>query len=343
MRGVRIAVIIFIALLLGSGNSSAKGGNKEKTGFLVGALFACKTPEASALSQELMGKQEMDKLFELESSGKCVRPPTGLEVTVGGDGTTKNVAGHLPFKVVQTGEKFWIITDGIVYTKKKALEPYAAAAEKEGVEGEYNLGSRLMTGDEYLARDYREGAKWLSKAVRHGHVEAMYNLGIAYRYGHGVPENRRKAFYYINLAAEAGVPNAPFYLGYLYMEGIGVRKNHSLGIQWYEKAAMGGDIRAMVNLSVAYYDSAEYANAGKWARMAADRGDPNGREALAIALLVLGRGEESDAVYAEIMRKEGGNAETMDSIRKDLSEYIAQDGKYATQAKATLEKYFPHK
>jgi TPR repeat protein len=154
----------------------------------------------------------------------------------------------------------------------------------------------------------------------------MYNLGISYSIGEGVPKNLDQARYWLKKAADAGVdrarevlevlgdsseqpqaadplqgliqaanggdPDAQYELGLRYVSGQGVEEDHVKALAWYKKAASGGNVQAMTNIGVIYQtgDGVEknQSEAVKWFRQAADRGDQGALKALQVILAPLG-------------------------------------------------------
>ena len=66
-------------------------------------------------------------------------------------------------------------------------------------------------------------------------------------------------------------------MGLLYGEGHGVAQDYAKAIEWYRKAADGGNARAMFNIGALYEDGhgvhTDHAKAMEWYRKAADLGD----------------------------------------------------------------------
>jgi uncharacterized protein len=71
------------------------------------------------------------------------------------------------------------------------------------------------------SRDRAEAARWFRKAAEQGHVDAQYNLGDAYYYGQGVPQDYAEAAWWYRKAAEQGHASAQHDLGYLHYYGQG--------------------------------------------------------------------------------------------------------------------------
>jgi TPR repeat protein len=91
-----------------------------------------------------------------------------------------------------------------------------------------------------------EGSKWLNKAAELGNIEAQILLGNSY--SHSAWVDNKMAFKWYSLAANSGNSNAQFHVGKAYEDGEVVIKDLSLASQWYEKAALQGNISAIEQL-----------------------------------------------------------------------------------------------
>ncbi|RUR17304.1 sel1 repeat family protein [Legionella sp. km535] len=73
------------------------------------------------------------------------------------------------------------------------------------ISGAYNLHEGIQS---FKAQDYRRAFIRLKPEAAKGQPDAQYAIGYMYYYGQGVVEDRKKAWYWINMAAEAGQPDA---------------------------------------------------------------------------------------------------------------------------------------
>ncbi len=154
---VSVGPIVFVFFFCLAGTGTAETDKTGKTGYLMGGLFSCKTSHNATLTQELLAKQDLKQLQELQSSEECFQLPTGTKVVVTGNKGAKNEMGLLPIEVELEDVKLWIIKSGVIYSKKKILAPYTSVAAKGGVEEQFLLGERLMVGDDLLAQDHEGG------------------------------------------------------------------------------------------------------------------------------------------------------------------------------------------
>ena len=107
-------------------------------------------------------------------------------------------------------------------------------------------------------------------------VKALHYLGVLYDYGQdygvGVPRMATSASQYYRRAE--GIPHAQARLAGMIRQGIGVPANMLESVEWYEKAALGGDRNAAISLAL-MYDSGHgvkqnSTTATKWWQKAAE-------------------------------------------------------------------------
>jgi TPR repeat protein len=103
---------------------------------------------------------------------------------------------------------------------------------------------------------------------------------------------------YIRLGAEQGHPDCMFTLALYYEDGLyGVPMDHDNSLQWMEKAARSGNLRAQSGLQWRYQMGEgvdkDLAIALCWARAAAESGDKSGSNAYKNDLIML----QSDLVH----------------------------------------------
>lgn len=77
---------------------------------------------------------------------------------------------------------------------------------------------------------------------------AMFNLGVMYGKGLGLPEDATESIKWYRAAAEHGLAEAQFNLGALFASGGRVEKDEAVARNWYEKAAKQGHSKAQFNL-----------------------------------------------------------------------------------------------
>jgi hypothetical protein len=83
-----------------------------------------------------------------------------------------------------------------------------------------------------VARKLNEIQTWREQSDN-GNVSAMYNLGLAYLDGNGVPKEEEEGARLIIKSADAGYIPAQYALGTIFLEGNGVVPNRSMAYSWF--------------------------------------------------------------------------------------------------------------
>ncbi|KAI9315260.1 hypothetical protein BX666DRAFT_2019903 [Dichotomocladium elegans] len=71
-------------------------------------------------------------------------------------------------------------------------------------------------------------------------VIAIYELGVSFQQGWGVPRSRETAFYYFKIAAQLGDADAQNEVGHCYHNGYGTKKDPYQAAKYYRMAAAQG-------------------------------------------------------------------------------------------------------
>lgn len=101
----------------------------------------------------------------------------------------------------------------------------------------------------WRAGDYREAVMlWLPAAAR-GNPHALYNLGLAYRQGKGVPADLSRAEDFFRRAAEKGHAPARTYYGIL----LAKRGEEAKALDMWQQSAAAGDRHARYMLGIRYF------------------------------------------------------------------------------------------
>ena len=99
-------------------------------------------------------------------------------------------------------------------------------------------------------------------------VKAMIKLADYYR-NEGICD---KAFKYVHKSTLYSSPEGERKLGYYYEKGIGCNKDMVKARQYYELAAMHGDIKAKYNIGLFYFKNKQYPQAFNYVKESADSG-----------------------------------------------------------------------
>lgn len=124
-----------------------------------------------------------------------------------------------------------------------------AQESKESPEEIYQKGKAC-----YEAQSYEEAVKWLRKAAKQGHPEAMNDLGYCYQVGKGVSQSWEDAVTWYRQGAELGDADTVNNLGTCYYWGNSVSQSYVVAAKCFQRAADKGNTTAMRNLSVCFAD-----------------------------------------------------------------------------------------
>lgn len=145
---------------------------------------------------------------------------------------------------------------------------------------------------------YKKAAYWYQKAANAGIANAQYNMGTLYFNGEGFPKDYAKAIQWFRQAAQRDSAYAEFQLGLMHFTGQGVPKNSQQEIYWYKKAASHGLAAAQYNLGVIYGNGeevpADYVQAYAWLLLA-QRGGLDAKGAIAAVATNLSPGQIQQA------------------------------------------------
>ena len=128
--------------------------------------------------------------------------------------------------------------------------------------------------------DFNENVRKNRLSAESGNTSAMFNMGLFYRKGLGVPINKGEALKWYMKSAEGGLVQAMFTLGNIYRRGsCGLYEDCEQAALWYLRAAEKGSIKAASNLGALYacrigISEAERSLAVKWTLIAAESGSP---------------------------------------------------------------------
>lgn len=85
----------------------------------------------------------------------------------------------------------------------------------------------------------------LHKAAAQFHTGSISIVGFIYLNGYEVPQDIQKGFLFIQFAAYNGDETAQFQMGQLLYEGKFIAQNKELGLEWIQKSASQGCLRAI--------------------------------------------------------------------------------------------------
>ncbi|TLX70074.1 hypothetical protein FAS41_29150 [Pseudomonas nicosulfuronedens] len=133
-------------------------------------------------------------------------------------------------------------------TRLKGEQLALHASELDHPDALVFIGDCNLHGSPGVAKDEAAALLYFEKAARHGHPEALSQLGAMYAVGRGCEINLTKAASYCQEAAELGYPQAQFNLFVLYSTGQGVPTDKQLALKWLIEAAAQGFPNATFSL-----------------------------------------------------------------------------------------------
>lgn len=179
-----------------------------------------------------------------------------------------------------------------------ALQWYEKAA-KTMPEADVARGFIYETVDD----DYASAQEAYQKAADRKNADAIYNLGLIYEYGKGLPVDYKQAKAKYNQAADSGSAAAMNQLAGIYFYGLGEARDVEQGLSWYRKAADLGNSSAMYQLGLfsetGVATKIDFNNALSFYTKAAEKG--NEKAMLALARMYLyGTGVTKDVQQAVV-------------------------------------------
>ena len=130
---------------------------------------------------------------------------------------------------------------GRINNNKEAIKCYQIGAQKGDPKSQYIYGKYCLENPTTAA----EGIKLLHKAAAQFHTGSISIVGFIYLNGYEVPQDIQKGFLFIQFAAYNGDETAQFQMGQLLYEGKFIAQNKELGLEWIQKSASQGCLRAI--------------------------------------------------------------------------------------------------
>ncbi len=147
--------------------------------------------------------------------------------------------------------------------------------EEDDAVAQCNLGVAYQYG-QGVPQDDTQAVAWYRMSAEQGNADAQWRLGWMYRNGRGVPQDDAQAVKWYRKSAEQGNANAQCNLGVMYDVGKGVPQDDAHAVSWYLKSAEQGHARAQFNLGLMYANGRgvpqSIAQAESWYRRAAAQG-----------------------------------------------------------------------
>lgn len=157
----------------------------------------------------------------------------------------------LSILLVGCGEKPITFAEGVAAYKSgdyvKAYKSFSQNANAGEIAAMYNLGVLYYQG-KGVPKDVSQAVIWFQRSGEKGHADALASLGVLLYSGEGVPQNKVEAAKVFELAAQRGHVVAMNTLGEMYLKGDGVAQSLDTAKVWLKQAAEKGNAQAQQNL-----------------------------------------------------------------------------------------------
>ena len=170
-----------------------------------------------------------------------------------------------------------------------SLKAVKAAAEAGDAKSQNEVGMWYYVG-RHVDRDYKQAADWWSRAAKQNYTQAIGNLGLCFQTGNGVKKDSEKAAKLYTRSVKDGNkalfnqlvkvakenPDSLFenlLVADFYKKGIGTAKDINKALPFLVNAGNAGDVKTQYDLGLIYINAKQDAQAVKWFKKAADKGN----------------------------------------------------------------------
>lgn len=159
----------------------------------------------------------------------------------------------LPATIFAQNECKKLIKDNLCL---EAIAACSVPAEANDAKAQIAL-SRLYSGTLYgdFRRNYKKAFEWMQAAANQGDTDAEIAMAEMYIRGEVVPMNAKKAKAWYEKGAAKGDLDGLNGLARIYRYGTGVRKDQEKAFEYYQQASLQGHTRSQVGLGMAYRDA----------------------------------------------------------------------------------------
>ena len=127
-------------------------------------------------------------------------------------------------------------------------------------------------------KNYARALELFHRLAAVGHTDAMWRIGLMYKYGWGVASDYASAKEWYEKAGDAGDSFGYGSIGHLYYQGgPGLERNYASAKEWYEKAIAAGDSNVYMEIGALYQEGGpgleqNWASAKRWYEKDGDAG-----------------------------------------------------------------------
>jgi TPR repeat protein len=165
---------------------------------------------------------------------------------------------------------------GVEKNVRRAMGYYSAAALQNDAPAMKDLAVLLLRSAKKDRAQIDTALNLLRTAAEADFPDAQMIFAKIYDNGVSVKQDKKRALYWCEKAAQNGCAEAMYALGWLYENGRGVKKSDAEALKWYEEAAKNNDANALFRLGVFYYTSSskkDHVKAYRFFKSAAEQGN----------------------------------------------------------------------
>ena len=169
--------------------------------------------------------------------------------------------------------------------KQRGYDMLKDLAERNNANGMCLYGVYLNEGRlDWIEANPQEAVQWFHRAhSEHKHLQATYELAVAYFTGEGVDEDEEKAVQYFQQAANLGHAGAAYMLGDCLLDGVGIERDRADALEWLVTAGelghRGARSRVMAVLEKEEgKDYGEFTDASRQTLLSSTTDNENGSE-----------------------------------------------------------------
>jgi len=172
---------------------------------------------------------------------------------------------------------------------------------KSSAEGGYwrpmNKLATMYKNGTGVPQDYEQAMKWYRLAYELGNGEAACWIGIMYYRGWGVSVDNEQEFIWMKRSAELGYAQGQHNLANCYYAGRGVSKDIDIAKKYHTIAFQNGHVNSATEVGNIEQNAKNHTEAVKWFKKAAEQGDGEAENCLALCY-DNGEGVEKDSYKA---------------------------------------------
>ncbi|MCH5318649.1 MAG: sel1 repeat family protein [Paramuribaculum sp.] len=169
-----------------------------------------------------------------------------------------------------------------------SLKTIVDEAKKGNAKAQNELGRWYYMGLHDLKQNYTTAVEWWTKAAKQDNPEAIANLGLCYKTGHGVKADSLTAAKFYQNAIKKGFKQALaqnaeeakkgdmfsiMLVADCYLQGIGVQKDPAKAVPYLEMAAKKNNVTAVRTLGMTYLNAKKFSDAAGWFKKGSSLGD----------------------------------------------------------------------